>query len=195
MSEVVRDYYSKNEMILDEIKPFISEAVETTGKSKRDDLCYRVKRKLTEILRRNRTLPDSDVLNANADDLWEVYIRYSALISELNKLVIYTPDKLEFCAYARMSVNAYNALISDGSEEVRQVMCDVDSDLLNAALSGAEAGISKEGTARFRAKGKGFGHSVVETDGMDNAMQLTGNDLTAKAIEQELRRAIAPPKE
>lgn len=190
---IIRDFYQENEIIISEIQAFISSAEETTGRNKRDDLCYRVKRKLTEILRRNRTFPDSSTLEMTADQLWSTYNGYSALISCINEIVVFTPDKIEFCAYARISLNAYNALISDGNEETRQVLCDIDSDLLNATLSGAEAGVSKETTAKFRAKGKGFGHSVVETDGMDNAMQLSNNDLTAKAIEQELRRAIATP--
>lgn len=189
----IRNFYSENELIMSEVHAFIETAEETTGRNKRDDLSYRVKRKITEILRRERTMIDSYALEISSEQLWDIYRGYSALISWINELVVYTPDKMEFCAYARISTTAYNALLIDGNEEIKQTIGDIDNDLLNATLNGAEAGISKEGITKFRAKGKGFGHSAVETDSMDNAIQLNNSDLMAKAIEQELRRAIAPP--
>lgn len=124
---------------------------------------YRIKRKLTQVLRAYKTVSDTEALSTTAEQLNTVYNDYLDLVSYFNIITDFMPDKTEFCAFACISVNAYQQLLKNGTEEVKQLMGDIEADFVNATMSSGENGVTRERSSEIRLKAKGdVGHSLVE---------------------------------
>lgn len=137
---------------------------------------YKVKTKLNAVLRRFKTMPTSEAMRAECDDLFAVYTEFLDLVAWLNETVDFIPTKQEFCAYAQMSVSCYNELLSSGTDEQRQMLCDIDSYLSDMQLSGAQAGSSKERSTEFRLTSKDFGHSIVRKPNTEEALDVLAKE-------------------
>ena len=124
---------------------------------------YRIKRKLTQVLRAYKTIGDVEALSITYEQLSSIYNDYLDLVSYFNNITDFMPDKTEFCAFACLSVNAYSQLLKNGSEEVKQLMGDIEADLVNATMSSGENGVTRERSSEIRLKAKGdVGHGIVE---------------------------------
>lgn len=185
-SPIKDDYYvdgdkigTKNDLILEELIPFIENILEADSDKRRAKLmnpATQTKNKLNSILRREPPFPNTQMYRLSSEDIWQIYLNYLDLNAKINSYFPYIMDKLEFCAYARISLTYYNNMIdekTDGEEtpteemSLRDVFSAINADIVNSTLSGAETGAISGVAARMRSKAKKVGNSVVEVD--DNA--------------------------
>ena len=187
MSDPIKDDYyvdgdkisTKNDLILEELIPFIENILEADSDKRRAKLmnpATQTKNKLNSILRREPPFPNTQMYRLSSEDIWQIYRNYLDLNAKINSYFPYIMDKLEFCAYARISLTYYNNMIdekTDGEEtpteemSLRDVFSAINADIVNSTLSGAETGAISGVAARMRSKAKKVGNSVVEVD--DNA--------------------------
>lgn len=187
MSNPIKDDYyvdgdkisTKNDLILEELIPFIENILEADSDKRRAKLmnpATQTKNKLNSILRREPPFPNTQMYRLSSEDIWQIYRNYLDLNAKINSYFPYIMDKLEFCAYARISLTYYNNMIdekTDGEEtpteemSLRDVFSAINADIVNSTLSGAETGAISGVAARMRSKAKKVGNSVVEVD--DNA--------------------------
>ena len=187
MSNPIKDDYyvdgdkisTKNDLILDELIPFIENILEADSDKRRAKLmnpATQTRNKLNSILRREPPFPNTQMYRLSSEDIWQIYRNYLDLNAKINSYFPYIMDKLEFCAYARISLTYYNNMIdekTDGEEtpteemSLRDVFSAINADIVNSTLSGAETGAISGVAARMRSKAKKVGNSVVEVD--DNA--------------------------
>lgn len=187
MSNPIKDDYyidgdkisTKNDLILEELIPFIENILEAKSDKRRAKLinpATQTKNKLNSILRREPPFPNTQMYRLSSEDIWKIYLNYLDLNAKINSYFPYLMDKLEFCAYARISLTYYNNMIdekTDGEEtpteemSLRDVFSAINADIVNSTLSGAETGAISGIAARMRSKAKKVGNSVVEVD--DNA--------------------------
>lgn len=187
MSNPIKDDYyvdgdkisTKNDLILEELIPFIENILEADSDKRRAKLmnpATQTKNKLNSILRREPPFPNTQMYRLSSEDIWKIYLNYLDLNAKINSYFPYIMDKLEFCAYARISLTYYNNMIdekTDGEEtpteemSLRDVFSAINADIVNSTLSGAETGAISGVAARMRSKAKKVGNSVVEVD--DNA--------------------------
>ena len=187
MSNPIRDDYyidgdkisTKNDLILEELIPFIENILEAKSDKRRAKLinpATQTKNKLNSILRREPPFPNTQMYRLSSEEIWKIYLNYLDLNAKINSYFPYLMDKLEFCAYARISLTYYNNMIdekTDGEEtpteemSLRDVFSAINADIVNSTLSGAETGAISGVAARMRSKAKKVGNSVVEVD--DNA--------------------------
>ena len=187
MSNPIKDDYyvdgdkisTKNDFILEELIPFIENILEADSDKRRAKLmnpATQTRNKLNSILRREPPFPNTQMYRLSSEDIWQIYRNYLDLNAKINSYFPYIMDKLEFCAYARISLTYYNNMIdekTDGEEtpteemSLRDVFSAINADIVNSTLSGAETGAISGVAARMRSKAKKVGNSVVEVD--DNA--------------------------
>ena len=187
MSNPIKDDYyvdgdkisTKNDLILEELIPFIENILEADSDKRRAKLmnpATQTKNKLNSILRREPPFPNTQMYRLSSEDIWQIYRNYLDLNAKINSYFPYIMNKLEFCAYARISLTYYNNMIdekTDGEEtpteemSLRDVFSAINADIVNSTLSGAETGAISGVAARMRSKAKKVGNSVVEVD--DNA--------------------------
>lgn len=187
MSNPIKDDYyvdgdkisTKNDLILEELIPFIENILKADSDKRRAKLmnpATQTKNKLNSILRREPPFPNTQMYRLSSEDIWKIYLNYLDLNAKINSYFPYIMDKLEFCAYARISLTYYNNMIdekTDGEEtpteemSLRDVFSAINADIVNSTLSGAETGAISGVAARMRSKAKKVGNSVVEVD--DNA--------------------------
>ena len=187
MSNPIKDDYyvdgdkisTKNDLILEELIPFIENILEADSDKRRAKLmnpATQTRNKLNSILRREPPFPNTQMYRLSSEDIWQIYRNYLDLNAKINSYFPYIMDKLEFCAYARISLTYYNNMIdekTDGEEtpteemSLRDVFSAINADIVNSTLSGAETGAISGVAARMRSKAKKVGNSVVEVD--DNA--------------------------
>ena len=187
MSDPIKDDYyvdgdkisTKNDLILEELIPFIENILEADSDKRRAKLmnpATQTRNKLNSILRREPPFPNTQMYRLSSEDIWQIYRNYLDLNAKINSYFPYIMDKLEFCAYARISLTYYNNMIdekTDGEEtpteemSLRDVFSAINADIVNSTLSGAETGAISGVAARMRSKAKKVGNSVVEVD--DNA--------------------------
>ena len=187
MSNPIKDDYyvdgdkisTKNDLILEELVPFIENILEADSDKRRAKLmnpATQTRNKLNSILRREPPFPNTQMYRLSSEDIWQIYRNYLDLNAKINSYFPYIMDKLEFCAYARISLTYYNNMIdekTDGEEtpteemSLRDVFSAINADIVNSTLSGAETGAISGVAARMRSKAKKVGNSVVEVD--DNA--------------------------
>lgn len=187
MSNPIKDDYyvdgdkisTKNDLILEELIPFIENILEADSDKRRAKLmnpATQTKNKLNSILRREPPFPNTQMYRLSSEDIWKIYLNYLDLNAKINSYFPYIMDKLEFCAYARISLTYYNNMIdekTDGEEtpteemSLRDVFSAINADIVNSTLSGAETGAISGVAARMRSKAKKVGNSVIEVD--DNA--------------------------
>lgn len=187
MSNPIKDDYyvdgdkisTKNDLILEELIPFIENILVADSDKRRAKLmnpATQTRNKLNSILRREPPFPNTQMYRLSSEDIWQIYRNYLDLNAKINSYFPYIMDKLEFCAYARISLTYYNNMIdekTDGEEtpteemSLRDVFSAINADIVNSTLSGAETGAISGVAARMRSKAKKVGNSVVEVD--DNA--------------------------
>lgn len=197
---VMNDYEVKVHSIKAQIDEFISicrgelQNEDNKGKNKQggkyleDTLEYRVRVKLGEILRQERSMPNEKALKLSADDIYNTYKAYLSLISYVNTAISYTPNKLEFLAFARISVSAFTHLLENSADDVRQVCDDIEADLINFTLSAAEQGQVREGSSKMRLKSKGgYGHALVQIGDAESIIDKASNALNEGQFRYELQ--------
>ena len=148
---------------------------------------YRVRVKLTEILRRERTLPNTEVFKLSSTEIHELYNNYLLLISYINKSISYIPNKIEFLAFSKISISAFEHLLNNSTDDVKQECADIESDLINFTLSAAEQGQSKESSSKIRLKAKIYGHSVVEVGDAESVIDKAKDAMNAGQFVYELK--------
>ena len=165
--EILNEYQIKVEHIKTQLDEFIAicrgelQDEDNKGKNKQstkyliETLEYRVRVKLGEILREERSMSNDLALKLTAEQIYKIYTAYLSLISYINTAISYTPNKLEFLAFARISVSAFAHLLENSADDVKQVCGDIEADLINFTLSAAEQGQVKEGSSKMRLKSKG----------------------------------------
>lgn len=196
----MNDYEVKVHSIKAQIDEFISicrgelQNEDNKGKNKQggkyleDTLEYRVRVKLGEILRQERSMPNEKALKLSADDIYNTYKAYLSLISYVNTAISYTPNKLEFLAFARISVSAFTHLLENSADDVRQVCDDIEADLINFTLSAAEQGQVREGSSKMRLKSKGgYGHALVQIGDAESIIDKASNALNEGQFRYELQ--------
>jgi hypothetical protein len=198
--EVLNQYQAKVETIKTELENFIAICrgeTETTEDAKPNkqgikylitSLEYRVKVKLAEILRQERSMSNELALKLSADELYQIYNAYLSLISYINMSISYTPNKLEFLAFARISVSAFTHLLEHSADDVKQVCGDIEADLINFTLSAAEQGQVKEGSSKIRLKSKGgYGHSLVQIGDAESIIDKAADAMNEGQFRLELK--------
>jgi hypothetical protein len=198
--EVLNQYQAKVETIKAELENFIAICRgETTANEDAKPnkqgikylitaLEYRVKVKLAEILRQERSMSNELALKLTADELYQIYNAYLSLISYINMSISYTPNKLEFLAFARISVSAFTHLLEHSADDVKQVCGDIEADLINFTLSAAEQGQVKEGSSKIRLKSKGgYGHSLVQIGDAESIIDKAADAMNEGQFRLELK--------
>lgn len=149
---------------------------------------YRVRVKLGEILRSERSMPNDMALKLTADEIFQIYQAYLSLMSYINLSISYTPNKLEFLTFARISVSAFSHLMDNATDDIRQVCNDIDADLINFTLSAAEQGQLKEGSTKVRLKSKGgYGHSLVQIGDAESIIDKAKDAMNEGQFRNELK--------
>ena len=149
---------------------------------------YRVRVKLGEILRQERSMSNDLALKLTAEQIYQIYTAYLSLISYINMAISYTPNKLEFLAFARISVSAFAHLLENSADDVKQVCGDIEADLINFTLSAAEQGQVKEGSSKMRLKSKGgYGHSLVQIGDAESIIDKASDALNEGQFRYELK--------
>lgn len=198
--EVLNNYQVKVENIKNALDEFIAvckgeiDDPDQKSKSKQsakylsDTLEYRVRVKLAEILRQERSMSNDLALKLTADELHNIYIAYLSLIVYINSAIAYTPNKLEFLAFARISVSAFAHMLDNADDEVKQECGDIEADLINFTLSATEEGKVKESGGRMRLKSKGgYGHALVQTGDAESVIDKASSALTEGQFRAELK--------
>ena len=110
--EILNEYQIKVEHIKTQLDEFIAicrgelQDEDNKGKNKQgtkyliETLEYRVRVKLGEILREERSMSNDLALKLTAEQIYQTYTAYLSLISYINTAISYTPNKLEFLAFA-----------------------------------------------------------------------------------------------
>ena len=179
----IDDYYinedkiqTRNEVIWEELQPFIEKIcgdVSDKSRSKIVNPATQTRNKLTSILRRYPPFPNGQIYKLKPKDVWQIYLDYLSLNAQINEYIPYVMDKLEFCAYARISLKYYNEMCDDSNltEEQRtnemtlyDIFSAIDADIVNSTMSGAETGAISGNAAKIRTKAKRVSNAVVETD-------------------------------
>lgn len=198
--EVMNEHQIKVESIKPKIEEFISicrgelDDEDNKGKNKQGikylitTLEYRVRVKLGEILREERSMPNELALKLTAEEIYQIYTAYLSLISYINLSISYTPNKLEFLAFARISVSAFSHLLENSADDIKQVCGDIEADLINFTLSAAEQGQLKEGSTKMRLKSKGgYGHSLVQIGDAESIIDKANDALNEGQFRYELK--------
>lgn len=198
--EVLNEYQAR----VSEIKPQLEEFIaicrgeiqneDNTAKNKQstkyliETLEYRVRVKLGEILRQERSMSNDLALKLTAEQIYQIYTAYLSLISYINTAISYTPNKLEFLAFARISVSAFAHLLENSADDVKQVCGDIEADLINFTLSAAEQGQVRESSSKMRLKSKGgYGHALVQIGDAESIIDKASDALNEGQFRYELK--------
>jgi hypothetical protein len=198
--EIMNEYQARVSEITPQLDDFIAvcrgelQDEDNKGKNKQgikyliSTLEYRVRVKLGEILRQERSMSNDLALKLTAEQIYQIYTAYLSLISYINTAISYTPNKLEFLAFARISVSAFAHLLENSADDVKQVCGDIEADLINFTLSAAEQGQVKEGSSKMRLKSKGgYGHSLVQIGDAESIIDKASDALNEGQFRYELK--------
>ena len=198
--EILNEYQIKVEHIKTQLDEFIAicrgelQDEDNKGKNKQstkyliETLEYRVRVKLGEILREERSMPNDLALKLTAEQIYQIYTAYLSLISYINTAISYTPNKLEFLAFARISVSAFAHLLENSADDVKQVCGDIEADLINFTLSAAEQGQVRESSSKMRLKSKGgYGHALVQIGDAESIIDKASDALNEGQFRYELK--------
>jgi hypothetical protein len=185
----VIEYSPKSEKVKLELMPFCS-FLEGEFKLKKNGdtlIQHRVGMKMTQVLNKWRLLDEKIVEKMEADTLYAIYMDYLDLIVYLNQVIAYTPNKLEFCTFACITVADYNEMLISKNIDLRRQAKAIDADLINAAERSAESGASKEKSTAFRLKSKETGHEVKEVTKLEEAFDEMKEIAGAMYYERKLQ--------
>lgn len=198
--EVLNEYQTRVTAIKPQLEEFIAicrgeiQNEDNTAKSKQstkyliETLEYRVRVKLGEILRQERSMSNDLALKLTAEQIYQIYTAYLSLISYINTAISYTPNKLEFLAFARISVSAFAHLLENSADDVKQVCGDIEADLINFTLSAAEQGQVRESSSKMRLKSKGgYGHALVQIGDAESIIDKASDALNEGQFRYELK--------
>ena len=198
--EILNEYQIKVEHIKTQLDEFIAicrgelQDEDNKGKNKKgtkyliETLEYRVRVKLGEILREERSMSNDLALKLTAEQIYQTYTAYLSLISYINTAISYTPNKLEFVAFARISVSAFAHLLENSADDVKQVCGDIEADLINFTLSAAEQGQVRESSSKMRLKSKGgYGHALVQIGDAESIIDKASDALNEGQFRYELK--------
>ena len=198
--EILNEYQIKVEHIKTQLDEFIAicrgelQDEDNKGKNKQstkyliETLEYRVRVKLGEILREERSMSNDLALKLTAEQIYQIYTAYLSLISYINTAISYTPNKLEFLAFARIIVSAFVHLLEYSGDDVKQVCGDIEADLINFTLSAAEQGQVKESSSKMRLKSKGgYGHALVQIGDAESIIDKASDALNEGQFRYELK--------
>ncbi len=198
--EVLNEYQARVTAIKPQLEEFIAicrgeiQNEDNTAKNKQgtkyliETLEYRVRVKLGEILRQERSMSNDLALKLTAEQIYQIYTAYLSLISYINTAISYTPNKLEFLAFARISVSAFAHLLENSADDVKQVCGDIEADLINFTLSAAEQGQVRESSSKMRLKSKGgYGHALVQIGDAESIIDKASDALNEGQFRYELK--------
>ncbi len=198
--EVLNEYQTRVTAIKPQLEEFIAicrgeiQNEDNTAKNKQstkyliETLEYRVRVKLGEILRQERSMSNDLALKLTAEQIYQIYTAYLSLISYINTAISYTPNKLEFLAFARISVSAFAHLLENSADDVKQVCGDIEADLINFTLSAAEQGQVRERSSKMRLKSKGgYGHALVQIGDAESIIDKASDALNEGQFRYELK--------
>ena len=198
--EVLNEYQARVTTIKPQLEEFIAicrgeiQNEDNTAKNKQstkyliETLEYRVRVKLGEILREERSMSNDLALKLTAEQIYKIYTAYLSLISYINTAISYTPNKLEFLAFARISVSAFAHLLENSADDVKQVCGDIEADLINFTLSAAEQGQVRESSSKMRLKSKGgYGHALVQIGDAESIIDKASDALNEGQFRYELK--------
>ena len=198
--EVLNEYQARVTAIKPQLEEFIAicrgeiQNEDNTAKNKQstkyliETLEYRVRVKLGEILRQERSMSNDLALKLTAEQIYQIYTAYLSLISYINTAISYTPNKLEFLAFARISVSAFAHLLENSADDVKQVCGDIEADLINFTLSAAEQGQVRESSSKMRLKSKGgYGNPLVQIGDAESIIDKASDALNEGQFRYELK--------
>ena len=198
--EVLNEYQTRVTAIKPQLEEFIAicrgeiQNEDNTAKNKQstkyliETLEYRVRVKLGEILRQERSMSNDLALKLTAEQIYQIYTAYLSLISYINTAISYTPNKLEFLAFARISVSAFAHLLENSADDVKQVCGDIEADLINFTLSAAEQGQVRESSSKMRLKSKGgYGHALIQIGDAESIIDKASDALNEGQFRYELK--------
>lgn len=194
----------KVDVVLEQLIPYLEEIksmmYERAKWKSQPNYVQMVKTKLSFILSEFETMSNDDALHLGADKLRQIKREYLHLINKINDYgVAFCPSKINFCNYASISMDAYNIMMKDGSEEQKLEIREIDNLIVDSMLTSAQTGSQKENTTQFSLTAKGVGHSIQKTSPIGDALenlaqtQMT-NAFYAKALEDLERVKIDAPK-
>jgi len=122
----------------------------------------KIKNELYPKLNKYPTMRDEKALALTAKELNDIFSDFLELIAWISNTYEFVPSKQIFCAFACITVSAYNNLMKNGEEEVKETMDKIENYLFDSIFSGAEGGTQKETSSMVRAKAKVMGHEITE---------------------------------
>lgn len=189
--------HHKVQVIINEMKPFFENLEEEMRKkaSWRNQPAWsmRVKNKLNSIMRKYKTMPNADAVRLTNDDIFASYTEFIDLIFCINEYCDYVPSKQDFCAYTQISVDAYNDLLANGTDDQRLILREVENYLADLQLDGAQGGVVKEKSTEFRLTAKDFGHSIVKKPNIEEAASVMNEQYKSQDYWLKIVNGIIPP--
>jgi hypothetical protein len=124
-------------------------------------------------------LTNNEVFDLTSEELLAIYQNFVSLITMISDTLEapFNFDKAMFCEYAGITLSQYDALIRDGSEDVRSAMERIDAFLYSSKQSASEEGILQGKSVSVGVATKHFGHSAVVATPVDTLIEdvKTGN--------------------
>ena len=189
--------HHKVQVIMNEMQPFfdiLSEEMRKKSMWKNQPAwSMRVKNKLNSIMRKYKPMQNADALRMSDDDIFMLYGEFVDLIMYINENCDYIPSKQDFCAYSQISVDAYNDMLANGTEEQRLILREVENYLADLQLDGAQGGVVKERSTEFRLTSMDFGHSIVKKPNIEEAAKVMNEQYKSPEYWLKLVNGITPP--
>lgn len=188
---------TKYEIIKNELESFCEELrKEMKFKSqwkKQPSWGGRIKNKLNGVMRKYKVIPNNEAIHIESDHLFGIYNEFIDLVCWLNETADYIPSKQDFCAYAQISADCYNELMSSGTEEQRLIIHEIDSYLSDMQLNGAQGGVVKERSTEFRLTSQDFGHSIIKKSNLEEAINTISQEKLTPEYWLKVLQSAKPP--
>jgi hypothetical protein len=132
-------------------------------------------------------LSSNDIWDLTSDELLTIYQNFVDLVTMISDELEapFNFDKTMFCEYASISLANYDALLSEGNEDVKDVMNRIDAFLYSSKQSASEEGTLQGKSVSTGLSTRRFGHSAVIATPVDTIIDdvKTGN---AKVTDRQL---------
>lgn len=157
------------------------------------NLQFRVKMRLKTILQQDRPISNSEAKEITADELYSIYCDYCELIAFLNEEIgAYTPSKAEFCSFAEITIEAYQTMLHDAKIDLKEVVQNIESELISDTMASAENGVTQEKSTMSRVTARGqVGHNVSMTSPFDTVADVLSTQKTLDDYKRQLELAEA----
>lgn len=196
-SDGSQELVTKSELIKGKLKPTLDscrELIRENQSRKKPlnlNMQFRVKMRLKTILQFYRPMSNLDAKEITSDELYEIYCDYCELIAFLNEEIgAYTPSKAEFCSFAEITIEAYQTMLHDAKTDLKEVVQNIESELISDTMASAENGVTQEKSTMSRVTARGqVGHNVSMTSPFDTVAEVITTQKTLEDYKRQLEIA------